>query len=422
MDELVIQTWPIDRLIPYARNPRKNDAVIDQMAASIREFGFRIPIVAKSSGEVVDGHLRLKAARKLGLSEAPVALADNLSPAQVKAFRLLANRSANWAEWDPELLKIELEDITDAGEVDVDLIGFTAEELEVLAPTDSGIAGADADNVPEVPDENSARVQAGEVWILGKHRLICGDCTKEETLRALMRDDSADMVFTDPPYNVDYSSKNEFLNRRDEGKRVQTPIMNDSFSSDSEISENVWKPAFTNMRKYAASHCSIYVTMPQGGAHMMMMTMMCAASWQVKHELVWLKNNIVLGRADYNYRHEPILFGWADKHIFYGMGKFKSSVWEIPKPHKSELHPTMKPVELVEEALLNSSRAGDIILDCFGGSGTTLIACEKTGRRARLCELSRCYCDVVIQRWQDFTGKTACRESDGEEFGARRNG
>ena len=416
MAELKVEMWPIERCIPYCRNPRKNDEQVDRMASAIREFGFRIPIVAKSDGSVVDGHLRLKAAQKLGLKEVPVALADELTEAQVKAFRILANKSANWAEWDADLLKLELEDLQEM-DFDLELTGFELPELEDImgAGADGGTEGqTDPDAVPEAQEEPVSRL--GDVWLLGRHRLMCGDSTDAGSVALLMNGEKADMVFTDPPYNVDYASKNAALNARHGSNSIETPMEGDNFDTDEEAGEKLWLPAFTNMRENAHPHCSIYCTMPQGGAHMMMMMMMQKACWQVKHELVWVKNHLVLGRCDYNYKHEPILFGWADKHIYYGKGQFQTSVWEVAKPMQNKLHPTMKPVELIENALLNSSAESDIVMDLFGGSGSTLIACEKTGRVCRMMELSPRYVDVIVRRWQDFTGQEATLEDGGRTF------
>ena len=263
--------------------------------------------------------------------------------------------------------------------------------------------------------QHEAASRPGDIWLLGKHRVMCGDSTKEDEVSALMNGAKADMIFTDPPYNVNYSSKNVYLNAIAPGNRIQTPIENDSYTNDSEIAEKIWRPAFANMRSHAEPYCSIYCTMPQGGAHMIMM-MMASASWQVKHELIWLKNNHVLGRTDYLYKHEPILFGWAEKHRFYGKGEFNKSVWEIPKPQKNDLHPTMKPVRLIVNAVLNSSQEGEYILDLFGGSGSTLIACEQTGRACCMMELSPHYVDVIIRRWQTLTGDKAVHEKTGEIF------
>lgn len=403
-----IEYWDIEKLIPYARNPRKNDDAVPKMAGLIREFGFKVPVIIRSTGDVIDGHLRLKAAWSLGMTQIPVVIADEWTDAQVRAFRLAVNRSAEWAEWDDELLKLELDDLK-LEDFDLDLIGF-----EDVALDDGGAEGlTDPDEVPEMQEKPVTR--QGDIWLLGKHRLMCGDSTDAGSVALLMAGEKADMVFTDPPYNVSYSDKNAALNAIGRGNRIQTPINGDNASSDEEAGEKLWKPAFANMRQNAASHCSIYCTMPQGGAHMMMM-MMASASWQVKHELIWVKNNIVLGRCDYNYRHEPILFGWAETHKFYGKGEFTQSVWEIPKPQKSDLHPTMKPIALIENALLNSSKEQDIILDLFGGSGSTLIACEQTGRQCRMMELSEHYVDVIVRRWQDFTGDKAILEGDGRTF------
>lgn len=218
------------------------------------------------------------------------------------------------------------------------------------------------------------------------------------------------MVFTDPPYNVAIGDKNEVLNKSAGGYRIPVNIKNDCFKTDEECGEKLWYPAFANMKEASNENCSIYVTMPQGGTHMMMMMMMMhKAGWQVKHELIWLKScpTFSMGRLDYDYQHEPICFGWNKTHKKIGKGKFNKSIWEIEKPKKCDLHPTMKPIELIENALLNSSENGDIVLDLFGGSGSTLIACEQLGRKARLMELDPHYCDVIIARWEKLTGKKA---------------
>lgn len=248
---------------------------------------------------------------------------------------------------------------------------------------------------------HTAEYDESEIY---SHRLICGDSTDKATVEKLMNCEKADMVFTDTPYNVDYSSKNHFLNEADKGNRIQKDIAGDFGYTDEECGEKLWKPAFQNMRDNAKDCCSIYVTMPQGGAHMMMMMTIAAAGWQVKHELIWVKNNHVLGRTDYFYKHEPILYGWAKTHKFYGKGEFDKSVWEIPKPQKSDLHPTMKPIRLIANCLQNNSLENDIVLDLFGGSGSTLIACEQLGRVCYMAELDEHYCDVILQRYINFTG------------------
>lgn len=411
---LKVEHWPVERLVPYARNPRRNDEQIDKMCAAIREFGFRIPVVATSDGTVVDGHLRLKAAHKLGLEKIPVVLADDLSKTQIKAFRLLANQSANWAKWDTELLNLELNDLK-LVDYDIGIIGFDEEDLMVLEDEGERVQeNSQTDEAPDVSDEPIT--QLGDVWLCGEHRLVCGDCTQRDTVALLMGQDLADLVFTDPPYNVNYSDKNRRLNAVSPANRIQEPILNDNNSSDEEAAEKIWGPAFANMRSFAQPHCSIYVTAPQGRTRWVMMATGEMKRWTMRQELVWIKNNHVLGRADYFYKHEPILYGWADKHVFYGKGEFNTSVWEIPKPQKSDLHPTMKPARLVVNAIQNSSKKGDIVLDVFGGSGTTLIACEETGRKARLVELSPYYCDVIVRRWQELTGKQAVHAVHGKKF------
>ena len=220
---------------------------------------------------------------------------------------------------------------------------------------------------------------------------------------------------------MNYASKNAALNARNGSNSIETPIEGDNFDTDEEAGEKLWHPAFENMRMVAKPACSIYVTMPQGGTHMMMMMMMMMmsrAGWQIKHELMWLKNapTFSMNRLDYDYKHEPICYGWNESHVFYGKGEQNKSVWEFDKPKKCDLHPTMKPIALIENALLNSSKEQDIILDLFGGSGSTLIACEQTGRQCRMMELSEHYVDVIIRRWQDFTGQEATLEGDGRTF------
>ena len=408
--KMQIEYWDIDRLIPYARNPRKNDEAAQKLAGLIREFGFKVPIVARSNGDIIDGHARLKAARILGMDEVPVVLADEWTPAQVKAFRLAVNRSAEWAEWDDDLLELELDDLK-LEEFDLSLIGFEDVTL------DAGTEGlTDPDDVPDVHEQPVTR--DGDIWLLGKHRLMCGDSTDAGSVALLMDGQKADMVFTDPPYNVAIGSKNAFLNSVQPSGRCCEDFAGDKGETDEEIGERLWYPAFKNMLDNAKDSCSIYVTMPQGGTHMMMMMMMQKACWQIKHELMWLKNSptFSLGRLDYDYKHEPMLYGWNKSHVFYGKGGQKLSVWEFDKPRKCDLHPTMKPVELIENALLNSSAEGDTILDLFGGSGSTLIACEQTGRQCRMMELAPHYVDVIIRRWQDFTGQEATLAGDGRSF------
>ena len=401
MQELVLEQWPVERLVEYARNPRRNDDVVDRMCAAIGEFGFRIPIVARSDGTVVDGHLRLKAARRLALETVPVVLADDLSETQIKAFRLLANRSANWAEWDDELLRLELEELQ-VEDFDLDLLGFDEEELDrYLGAFDAEDGLVDEDLVPEVP---AAPVSvAGDLWILGQHRVLCGDATALADVERVLDGGLADMVFTDPPYNVDYT-----------GGVAGNPdrrIKNDN------LGEEFYRflyDACVNI--LTVTKGSTYICMSSSELHTLQ-TAFKEAGGHWSTFVIWAKNTFTLGRADYQRQYEPILYGWKEgtEHFWCG-ARDQGDVWFVDKPRKNDLHPTMKPVELVERAIRNSSKSRDTVLDPFGGSGTTLIACEKAGRSAGLVEMDPKYVDVIVKRWQAFSGQAATLEGDGRTF------
>ena len=405
MNEIKFEHWPTSRLLPYARNPRKNDHVVDQMAAAITEFGFRIPIIAKSTGEVVDGHLRLKAALRLGLETVPVILADDLTPAQIKAFRILANRSATWADWDDDLLRLELEELQ-LGDFDLALTGFDADELlDILAGEETSTEGnTDEDAAPEVPVTPVSK--PGDVWIMGQHRLLCGDSTDAASYTLLMAGEKSHMVVTDPPYGVNYANS-----AKDKMRGTNRPILNDNLGEDF---EPFLKAALTPM----IAHCqgAIYIAMSSSELDALQSAFRAAGGkWSTF--IIWAKNTFTLGRSDYQRQYEPILYGWPEGATRHWCGdRDQSDVWQIKKPHKNDLHPTMKPVELVERAIRNSSRPGDVVLDPFGGSGTTLIAAEKSGRQARLIELDPKYADVIVRRWQEYAGAQAVRESDGVKF------
>ena len=403
MQQLQLEQWPLSRLIAYARNPRKNDHVVDQMVSVIKEFGFRIPIIAKSTGEVVDGHLRLKAAKQLSLETVPVLLADDLSPEQIKAFRLLANRSATWADWDNELLGLELAEFKEAG-FDLDLTGFGDEELAALLGGNEMTGLTEDDTVPELPANPTTRT--GDLWVLGNHRLLCGDSTVISDVEKLMNGQLADMAFTDPPYNVDYGN-----NAKDKMRGKDRRIMNDA------LGEGFYQflyDACLNLLLVTKGAC--YVCMSSSELHTLQKAWIDAGGkWSTF--IIWAKNTFTLGRADYQRQYEPILYGWKDgtQHFWCG-DRDQSDIWNYNKPRVNDLHPTMKPVELVERALKNSSKSRDIVIDLFGGSGTTLIACEKNNRQARLIEMDPKYVDVIIKRWEEYTGKKAIRESDGAQY------
>ncbi len=399
---LALEHWPIDRLIEYARNPRRNDDVVDRMCAAIHEFGFRIPIVARSDGTVVDGHLRLKAARQLKLETVPVVLADDLSEAQIKAFRLLANRSANWAEWDDELLSLELRELQDEG-FSLDLTGFDEAELDRLL-SDAAEEDEPADEAPELPEEATSR--PGDLWVCGEHRVLCGDATVLADVETALGGELADMCFTDPPYNVNYANS-----AKDKRKGKNRPILNDALGA--EFGALLYD-ASVNMLTMTKG--AIYICMSSSELDVLQKAFREAGGkWSTF--VIWAKNTFTLGRSDYQRQYEPILYGWKDGVDHYWCGaRDQGDVWFINKPAKNDLHPTMKPIELVERAIRNSSKSRDIVLDLFGGSGTTMIAAERAGRRARLVELDPKYVDVIVQRWQSLTGGSATHAATGQKF------
>ena len=405
MQDIELHHWPVGKLIPYGRNPRKNDHVIEQMAGAIQEFGFRIPIIAKSTGDVVDGHLRLKAALHLGLETVPVVLADDLTPMQIKAFRILANRSATWADWDEDLLRLELEELQ-FDDFDLSLTGFDDDELlEIMAGEETTAEGnTDEDAAPEVPVTPVSK--SGDVWIMGQHRLLCGDSTDAASYDTLLGNERVAMIFQDPPYNVDYANT-----AKDKLRGTNRPILNDNLGDGfQDFLLAAFKPAL------ARCNGAVYVAMSSSQLDTLQAAFRAAGGkWSTF--IIWAKNTFTLGRSDYQRQYEPILYGWPEGATRHWCGdRDQGDVWHFNKPRVNDLHPTMKPVELVERAIRNSSRPGDVVLDPFGGSGTTLIAAEKSGRQARLIELDPKYVDVIVRRWQEYAGAQAVRESDGVRF------
>lgn len=385
--ELKIEYISVDELKPYERNTRKHAKKdVDNIAKSIEKYGFNDAIGIWKDNIIIEGHGRLLAAKQLGMDKVPCVRLDHLTDQERREYAIAHNATAELSEWD-DILFDELSDL-DLGDFDFEF-GIEEEEQE---------AEIIEDEAPEVDEENEPICKLGDIWQLGRHRLMCGDSTDKATVELLMNGNKADLYLTDPPYNVDYTGKTQ----------EELKIKNDHFGSDEECGEKLWLPAFSTAREFSKDECSVYCFMPQGGTHMMMMMMMSRAGWQVKHELIWLKQSIVLNRADYNYQHEPFLFGWNKSHKFYGNGKYKNtSVWQIDRPTKSKEHPTMKPVELFAEILNNSTKKDDIVLDTFCGSGTTFIACEELNRICYGIELDPKYCDVIIKRWENFTGEKA---------------
>jgi len=401
-----IELWPVERLRPYERNARTHSTEqVAQIAASIVEFGFTNPILVDSSDGIIAGHGRLEAARELGLKTVPVVVLDHLSDRQRKAYILADNQLALNAGWDTDLLRAELQDLAEQ-EFDLSLIGFSDDELADLLPDIEELPpeGADEDAAPEVPEEPVTK--PGDVWLLGKHRVMCGDSTSIAEVEKLMAGAKADLLLTDPPYNVAY-----------EGKTADAlTIQNDSMGDEDfrQFLRDVYTAADVVMKPGAVFyiwHADSEGYNFRGAAH--------DVGWQIRQCLIWNKNSLVLGRQDYQWKHEPCLYGWKEgAGHYWGSDRSQTTVLDFNRPSRNGEHPTMKPVELFQYQLENSSKKGWVVLDLFGGSGTTVIAAQKAGRQARLMELDPRYCDVIVKRWQQFTGKTAKLEGSGEPFPA----
>ena len=382
-----IEDIAVKDIKPFERNAKKHDErQVKNVMQSMKQFGIAQPLVVDKDNMLIIGHCRLIAAKRLKMSKVPCVRMENLSDDDVARLRLLDNK-LNESEWDFDLLT-----------EDVPTLDFSDFDIDWDLPELNNETETIEDEPPEPDFDTEPIAKLGDIWQLGQHRLICGDSTDTAVIDRLMDGAKADLYLTDPPYNVNYT----------DGHENERKIMNDHFDTDEECGEKLWFPAFSNALTHSKDCCSVYCFMPQGGTHMMMMMMMMKAGWQVKHELIWRKQSIVLNRADYNYQHEPFMYGWNKTHKFYGKGKYKNtSVWEFDRQTKSKEHPTMKPVELLGEILLNATEEGNNVLDTFGGSGSTLIACEQLNRKCYMCELDEHYCDVIIQRWENLTGKKA---------------
>jgi hypothetical protein len=388
MTKLNFETWPIERLTEYARNPRKNDHAVDKIAAAIKEFGFRVPVVAKSDGLVVDGHLRLKAAKKLGMAEVPVILADDMTEAQIKAFRISVNRMAEFAEWDNDLLALEFAELTDMG-FDLDLTGFTADEIDALTPVQVEEGLTDEDAVPDVPVDPVTRV--GDVWIIGKHRLMCGDSESTDAIDKLLAGAVPNAVITDPPYGIGIDGQKKSVTKNPKHNRKHHEHKGwDSQRPDASI--------FSYL-------VALGVPTVIWGGNYFADLLPATRGW-----LYWSKGQDGLSMSD-----GELAWTTEDKPLrskTVNRGALRGSV-----------HPTQKPVEVIEFSAdyLKVPQKG-AILDLFSGSGTLCIVCEKTDRRAFMMERDAGYCDVIVKRWQDFTGKIATHAETGEPFAEVTNG
>ncbi|MBL3582607.1 DNA modification methylase [Oleidesulfovibrio alaskensis] len=431
MENINVEYWQLDMLHSETRL-KTIEKALPRMVEALSVFGFRIPVLACRNGEVIDGRLRLEAARQMQMESVPVIVADDLTPTQVRTFRLLVNRSATWAEWDEEALQQEFVTLRELG-ADLALTGFDDIEIDTFLQGNPLSAASDPDLLPEIPDVPVS--SAGDLWLLGGHRLLCGDSTSNEDLKRLMAGERADMLWTDPPYNVDYTGK--------AGK-----IRNDKMSA--AAFDSFLQKLFTAACGVLVDGGAAYVAHSEVGGGTAFRRAFVQAGFKLASCLIWKKHQMVLGRSDYHWQHEPILYGWkaTGRHRWYGNRKHTTllehfsgaavlpagdGVWQVatgdavllikgkdvvveelptsllsaPKPVRSDLHPTMKPVALVERMVANSSPRGGLVFDPCAGSGTTLIACELLGRRCNTMEVDPRFTDVVVRRWQELTGKQA---------------
>lgn len=392
-----IKDIPVSYLRFYKNNPRINDQAVESVAASIKEFGFKVPIIVDKDNTIICGHTRAKAAMKLCLLKVPCIVADDLTPEQIKAFRLIDNKTAELSDWDFSKLEKELVEIGKMN-LDFDMQDFGFDFSEMEEPHE-----IIEDEVPEVDEESEPIVQLGDIWQLGRHKLICGDSTDKATVERLMDGKKADMVFTDPPYGVSAtggrSQTKEKLNMK--------AIVNDDLR-DSDLIEFLIK--FISAMPYK-DNASIYICYPWQTQEEFTKAIK-QSELQIKNCIIWNKKVFGLnGHKGYRPQYEMIYFCCKNDIVWYG-NNAQSNVWEISREIKREEqgnHPTPKPIALIEKAICNSSKKGDIVLDSFGGSGSTLIACEQLGRRCYMMELDPRYCDVIIKRWETLTGQKAVK-------------
>jgi DNA modification methylase len=389
----------VDSLIPYINNSRTHsDEQVAQIAASIKEFGWTNPILVDGDNSIIAGHGRLLAARKLGYKEVPTIELSDLTETQKKAYIIADNRLALNAGWDNELLTIELNDLLADGFA-LDILGFDPKELSALLEPEVIEGLTDEDAVPDIPDEPKTKL--GDIYQLGNHRLMCGDSCSLTDMEKLCNGRLVDMWLTDPPYNVAVQGGNHANPERKNGLKILNDKMPDEefrqFLRDAYVTADlVMKPGAVFYIWHADSEGYNF----RGAAK--------DAGWAVRQCLIWKKSSIVMGRQDYHWKHEPCLYGWKEGagHL-WATDRKQTTILEFDRPSKNGEHPTMKPVALFEYQMLNNTKGADIVLDSFGGSGTTMLAAEKHGRHARLMELDPKYCDVIVKRWEDFTGKKA---------------
>lgn len=383
----------IEEIKEYENNPRNNDIAVEYVARSIKDFGFKIPIIVDKNNVIVAGHTRYKAAKELNLTEVPCIVADDLTDEQIKAFRLVDNKSAELAEWNLELLNIELENIHD---IDMNLYNFELSEL-----LDNVIEDDYEIELPEEP-----KTKHGDIYKLGNHYLMCGDSTKESDVAKLMNNNKVDLFLTDPPYNVALGNHDTPEIARQRHRRTDgLIIMNDKMSDNDFL--NFLTKCFSIAKDNMKDGASFYIWHADNES-LTFRQALKNSGLELRQTLIWNKNAITLGRQDYQWKHEPCLYGWKDgaSHSWFS-DRSQPTVLDFKKPSKSEDHPTMKPIELFAYQIKNSSKVNDIILDTFGGSGTSIIACEQLNRICFTMELDPRYCDVIVDRWETFTNQKA---------------
>jgi DNA modification methylase len=397
-----VEQWPIDRLIPYLGNARTHsDKQVSQIARSIVSFGFNNPIAVDAGGNIIAGHGRLLGAQKLGLTQVPVIVLDHLTEVQKRAYRIADNQIALNAGWDDARLQAQLTSLQNE-DFNLDLLGFEDQLSQLLAAQDTECGLTDEDAVPELP-ETPVSVP-GDLWNLDDHRLRVGDATRQSDVESLMAGETAHLIFTDPPFNVDYEGYTKDR-LKIQGDRMSAGDFNQFLEA-----------ALRSLRSVAKPESSLYIGHPSSWQREFQNALE-AAEFQVRCQIIWAKNTFAWGFGRYKFQHEPIFYCHISgkKDRWYG-DKSQSTLWEVAKPSANRIHPTSKPVELIERALLNSSESGDLVADLFGGSGSTLIACERRGRRARLLEIDPKYADCIVRRWQDYSGKKAILENGGCSF------
>lgn len=432
---------PVRDLVPYANNARLHtEEQVEKIAKSIAEFGFLNPVLIDKDKNVIAGHGRILAAKKLGMETVPALYVEGLTEEQRRAYVLADNRLTEIGGWDMDLVGQEMKELADAG-FDVGLTGFDWDKAAELEPIEESFTRIEDITGPIEKKPEETKTKPGDLWILGRHRLLCGDSSSPEDQARLFNGREANLVFTDPPYGVAIGTKNRTIMevKGEVYNSITEDIIGDAMSEE-DLYELLVR-AFSVLKSNCAEDCSYYVTAPGGGSlGMMMLQMMKDAGLEVRHTLIWVKNVATFSfrRLDYDYRHEPVFYTWTARHNFYGgydttviddnqrledlskedlkdlvhalRGDGETATLYCDKPQQCDLHPTMKPLKLIQRFIYNSSLEGDLVADIFGGSGSTMIVCEKMNRDCVMMEMDPHYCDVIVERWEQFTGEKAVKD------------